>query len=180
MYRLTGTRRRKTATITAALFLLIVASAFGYYLLIWNGTGSGSTTVGAATETGSLTLSAKLPEGLKPGQSGTASYFASNPTGKSTGYVVELHRGNITVDAEHAAAGCKASWFTLSSPNALLETLENTPGYQPMPGLAVPVGGALVALGTDTLTFTNASENQEACIGATISVALTSSSVSGG
>jgi len=160
------------AIATTVLFLLCASAAFAYYLLTFTGSGSGSAKVGEATGTGMLALSAKLPEGLKPGGSGTVSYYASNPTASQPGYVQQLYNAGVSVDTTHASAGCKASWFVLKSPSAALETLETTPGpAEPTP---IPVGGAPVLLGTDTLEYVESGTNQTACSGATITINLTS------
>lgn len=167
MQRLTSTRRRKVASITAGLFLLCVASAFGYYLLTFTGAGGGSAKLGESGGSAVLTLTAKLPAGLKPGESGTVTYAASNPTSQEA-TIRRLFVSSPTVDATHASAGCQDAWFELKNPDGTLAPLEIGGA------LAVPGGGTPVALGSDTLSFLEKPENQSACSGATITIALSS------
>lgn len=166
MHHLTKTRRRKVAAVTATLFLLAVASAFGFYTLLFSGSGSGSAKLGSAGGSAVLALHASFSEGLRPGESETVTYSATNATNQNA----IVHRLFISpgVDAAHEAAGCQGNaWFSLGNPNSSLAPLEG--GGE----VSVPANST-VTLGTNTLTFLDKPESQDACGGATLSLALSS------
>jgi hypothetical protein len=171
--KVTRTRRRKVAAIGTALFLALVTAAAAYYIIGLIGSGSGSAKLGEASGTGTVNLTAELPEGLKPGQSGTVTFKATNP-GSSSGVLHHLvYDGNYgppSIDSTHAAAGCKSSWFSLT------ENSEPLAGVTGGMSGAVTIGaGQTVTLGTSLLTFEELpAVNQSACSGATITISLSS------
>jgi len=174
MQHLTRTRRRKAATITAALFLLIVGSAFAYYIFVFTGAGSGSAKLGESGQSAVLALSAKLPEGLKPGESGVVTFTASNPTGETTSLhhlIYDTNYGSPSIDSAHEKAGCSPSWFHLTNNSGSLQGITGVSSGS----VTIPGGGEVVTLGTSELAFEELSgTNQSACSGATITISLSS------
>lgn len=146
---------KKRALVLGAVAVLAVA---GIAVAYWtaNGTGSGTGTV--ASSNGALTLHGSIASGLTPGGSEAVSFTADN-SGTSGLQVGTVH-AVVSIDAEHATAGCKASDFSIA------DTVENQ---------TIPAGGSGVALAKNgSIAMTDSAENQDACKGATISLALTS------
>jgi len=179
MKRLTRTRPRRIATVTATILTLVVASAAAYYLVFANGAGSGSSKLGTATTAEKLTLSASFAEGLKPGSTEPITFTVKNTT-TTAGEVTHLTPA-FAIDPTHAVAGCKAEWFKTEGegigsgpPNN-----ETNGEWVGMPSALTPV---MIAAGEEktltnggvTLRFIESGTNQTACSGATLTVNLTS------
>jgi hypothetical protein len=167
MKRFTNTRRRKVASFTALFVLLAVTSAAAYFLVLASGEGSGSKTLGKATNTEKITLQAIWSNGLKPGEGSQIKVEAMNKTKAATD--IKKMAITPTIDATHAAAGCQASWFTVTQSGGLLTTGLATP-------VSVPVGSSWQSLGIaePELAFTETGTNQSTCEGAEITLSMTS------
>jgi hypothetical protein len=137
-------------TVVAVLALGGVALAF------WSGagTGSGTATVGSG---GGITLSATVTAGIFPGGSRPVAITASNP-GTSAVMVADVDLDSVTVDAGHSA--CLTADFTMAD---VTENYSLVAGASNAP---LPTGG--------TLVFANTAIDQNACKGATLTLALSS------
>jgi hypothetical protein len=143
------------ATGTGAVAALAIG---GLALAYWTTTGSGTGSATNATANGTLGLHASFTPGLTPGASEAVSYTADNTNSSS------LQVGTVTavvsIDSAHATAGCLAADFTVPP------VIENQ---------TIAAGQSGVALAHDGLiTFADTAVNQDACQGATVSLALTS------
>lgn len=132
--------------------LLCSAGAFAYYIASGSGTATGKASSTAPT----VTLSGVVASEVGPGGSSSVSLSATN-AGASAAQVGTVS-GVVSVDSTHAAAGCSAAWFSFTG------AAEN---------FSVPTGtSALPKAGS--LSFTNEPVDQSACMGAALTVALTS------
>ena len=140
---------KKRAALVAVLTLAVAGTAFAFWTS--NGSGSGSGSVG--TQSAVVTLNGTVGSGLKPGGSTTLAITGSN-SGSDPSTVETITPGAITVPA-----GCDPSWFSVSNED-------------PASPVELAAGSSNVAISTATLSMTNAATNQNACKGASISVAL--------
>ena len=143
---------KKRAALVAVLTLAVAGTAFAFWTT--TGTGSGSGNVG--NQSANVTLTGTVGSGLKPGGSTTLDISGYN-TGSDPTTVETITPGAITVPA-----GCDASWFHVT-------------GEDPSSPVELPAGGSAgsqTAIKTATLSMDNAATNQNACKGASISVAL--------
>lgn len=148
--------KKRTAgiVIAGAVVVATAGGAFAYWTTL--GDGSGSAT--AASENGTVTLHAAVPNGLTPGASGKVTFTADNP-GTSSLFVTTITLASVTVDDKHA--GCDVADFTM--PDVASDTRVLAGAYgQPVDGVG-------------TLTFADTKVNQDACKGAEITLHLTSS-----
>jgi hypothetical protein len=145
--------RKKVAVITVIGVLAVASAAFAY----WTGTGGGSgqATVGTA---GVVTVTATVPTGISPGNSEPVSFTAANATNSGI-YVTGVHLVSVTADGGHSA--CVTADFSMAN---VAEGQEIAAGATAAP-LVTP--GSLVY--ADTVV------NQNACQGAVLTLALTSS-----
>jgi hypothetical protein len=135
----------------------ILATA-GIAVAFWTASGSGSGSGTVASSNGSLVLHGSIASGLTPGGSEAVSFTADNTN--SSSLQVGTVNAVVSIDAEHAEAGCKASDFSVA------DTVENQ---------TIPANTSGVALANDgSISMTDSEANQDACKGATISLALTS------
>jgi hypothetical protein len=166
MHRFTRTRRRKVASITAAVFILAVASASAYFLILAGGSGSGSATLGKGSAAEPIKLHAQFANGLTPGEKENVEITYQNTTTHATD--IRTLAVTPSIDAAHSAA-CKAEWFTLSG-GSIFEAATG-------PGLTTPVPVAANSEGmvvpNTQLTFVDSGTNQSACEGATVTLNLT-------
>lgn len=151
---------RKVLTKKRALVLGVVAilAVAGVAVAFWTASGSGSGSGTVASSNGSLVLHGSIAPGLTPGGNETVSFTADN-TNSSSLQVGTVH-AVVSIDEAHAEAGCKASDFSVA------DTIENQ---------TIPASTSGVALSnTGSISMTDSAANQDACKGATISLALTS------
>jgi len=147
--------KKRTAVILGAVAVLAVA---GIAIAYWTTTGSGSGSGAVAESNGSLVLHGTITEGLTPAGSSPVSYSADN--GGSSSLQVGTVHAVVSIDKSHAEAGCKASDFTIA------DTAENQ---------VIAAKGSGVALAHDgSISMADTAANQDACKGATISLALSS------
>jgi hypothetical protein len=146
---------RKRSLVLGAVALLAVA---GVAVAFWTASGSGSGSGTVASSNGSLVLHGSIAPGLTPGGSESVSYSADNSN--SSSLQVGTVKAVVSIDAAHATAGCKASDFNVA------DTAENQ---------TIPAKSSGTALETSgTVTMTDSAENQDACKGAEVKLALTS------
>ncbi len=135
---------------------IALATAVGG-LAYWTTSGSGSGTAAVASSNGTVTLAATVPAGIYPGGSRTVSFTASN-SGDTNLYVGTVSATSITADAGHS--GCNTADFSMANVAVNEVVLANASNQ---------------ALGsTGTLQFANTTANQDACKGATLTIALSS------
>jgi hypothetical protein len=147
--------KKRTAMVLGAVAVLAVA---GIAIAYWTSSGSGSGSGAVAESNGSLVLHGSIAPGLTPGGSESVSYSADNTNASSL--QVGTVKAVVSIDEAHAEAGCKASDFSVA------DTAENQ---------TIPASSSGVALtNSGTIKMVDSEENQDACKGATISLALTS------
>ena len=148
-------KKKRTAGILAVVAVLAIAgAAFAYWTTTGSGEGSGS----VASSNGSITLHGTIAKALTPGGSSAVAFTADN-AGSSSLNVGTIH-AVVSVDKTHEEAGCKASDFTIA------DTAENQVIAAKASGVALAKEGSI--------SMIDSSENQDACQGASLSLALTS------
>jgi len=148
-------KNKRALTVLGAVAVLAVA---GIAVAFWTASGSGSGTGTVASSNGSLVLHGSIASGLTPGGEETVSYSADNKNTSSL--QVGTVKAVVSIDEEHAEAGCKASDFSVA------DTTEDQ---------TIPASTSGVALENNgTIKMSDTSENQDACQGATISLELSS------
>ncbi len=148
-------KKKRTVGVLAAVAVLAFA---GLAIAYWTTTGAGEGSGSVASSNGTITLAGTISNELTPGGSSPVKFTASN-AGSSSLSVGTVH-AVVTIDAAHATAGCKASDFTIA------DTAENQ---------VIPAHASGVALSNDgSISMVDSAENQNACQGAAISLALTS------
>ena len=148
-------KNKRALAVLGAVAVLAVA---GIAVAFWTASGSGSGTGKVATSDGTLTLHGVISNELTPGSASPVTFTADN---SGTGSVlVGTISSVVSIDEAHATAGCEASDFTINP------TIENQ---------TVAGGASGAPLSTNgSISMANTAENQDACKGATISLALTS------
>jgi hypothetical protein len=147
--------RKRTAVILSAVAVLAVA---GIAVAYWTTTGSGSGSGAVATSNGTLVLHGAITGELTPGASAAVTYTADNANSSSE--QVGTVKAVVSIDEEHANKGCLASDFTVA------DTAENQVVAAKASGVTLAHAGSIAMADT--------AANQDACKGATISLALTS------
>lgn len=147
--------KKRTAAILGAVAVLAVA---GIAIAYWTTTGSGSGSGAVATSNGTLVLHGTIADELTPGASSAVSFTADNANSSSE-QVGTVH-AVVSIDEAHATKGCLASDFTIA------DTEENQVIAAKASGVALAHGGSIAMADTPA--------NQDACKGASISLALTS------
>lgn len=147
--------KKRTAAVLGVVAILAVA---GVAVAYWTTTGSGEGSGAVASSNGTLTLHGTITEKLTPGGSSPVTFAADN--GNSSSEQVGTVHAVVSIDEEHAAAGCKASDFTIN------DTIENQVIAKQSTGVALAHNGSI--------SMADTPEKQDACKGATISLALTS------
>jgi hypothetical protein len=151
-------RKALTKKRLAVLGAVAILAMAGVAVAFWTASGSGSGSGTVASSNGSLVLHGSIAGGLTPGGEEAVSFTADN-TNSSSLQVGTVH-AVVSIDAEHAEAGCKASDFSIA------DTVENQ---------TIPASSSGVALASDgSISMTDSEANQDACKGAEISLALTS------
>ena len=147
--------KKRTMLVLGAVAVLAVA---GVAVAYWTTTGSGSGSGAVAGSNGTLVLHGTITNELTPGGSSPVAYTADN--GNSSSEQVGTVHAVVSIDDAHAKAGCEASDFTIA------DTGENQTIPANSTGVALSHGG--------TISMADTASNQDACQGATISLALTS------
>jgi hypothetical protein len=148
-------KKKRTVGVLAAVAVLALA---GMAVAYWTTTGSGSGSGSVSSSAGTLTLHGTINSALTPGASSSVSFTADNANGSSE-LVGSIH-AVVSIDEAHANAGCKAADF------AIADTAENQ---------VIAAGSTGVALTHDgSISMSDTAENQDACQGATVSLALAS------
>ena len=146
---------KKRALVLGAVAILALA---GIAVAYWTTTGAGEGSGSVAASNGTLALHGTITNQLAPGGSSPVSFTADNSNSSSL-QVGTVH-AVVSIDEAHAEAGCKASDFTID------DTVENQ---------RIAAHGSNVALANEgTISMADTAANQDACKGATISLALTS------
>jgi hypothetical protein len=144
--------KRLTAVVTVIGVLALAGSAFAFFT--GGGSGSGTALVGTS---GTVTLTATVPDGLTPGNAAAVTFTAANAT-TSPIQVTTVSLASITVDGSHAT--CATGDFSMANV---------TESHQ------VPGGATAEALPTTgSLVYANTGVSQDACKGATLTLHLTS------
>jgi hypothetical protein len=154
MFRKVISKKRNVGVLAVVAVLALAGMAIAYWTTSGEGSGSGS----VASSNGKLTLAGTITESLTPGGSSTVKFTASN-AGSSSLSVGTIH-AVVSIDEAHTNAGCKASDFTIG------DTVENQVIAAHATGVELAKEGSIAMADT--------SENQDACQGATVSLALTS------
>ena len=148
-------KNKRALTVLGAIAVLAVA---GIAVAFWTASGSGSGTGTVASSNGELVLHGSIAPGLTPGGEEAVSFTADNTN--SSSLQVGTVKAVVSIDEEHAEAGCKASDFSIA------DTVENQ---------TIPAKTTGVALSNDgSITMTDSAENQDGCKGAEITLTLTS------
>jgi hypothetical protein len=154
VFRKAVKKKRTLAVLGIVAALALAAAAIAYWTTTGSGEGSGS----VASSNGTVTLHGTISDELVPGGKSAVKYTADN-AGSSSLSVGTVH-AVVSIDEEHAKAGCKASDFTIG------DTAENQ---------VIAAHASGVALANDgSISMADSEENQDACQGATISLALSS------
>jgi len=147
-------KKRTMAVLGVVAALALAAAAIAYWTTTGSGEGSGS----VASSNGTITLHGTISDELVPGGSSAVKFTADN-AGSSSLQVGTVH-AVVSIDDAHAKAGCKASDFTIA------DTVENQ---------VIAAHASGTALASDgSISMADSEENQDACQGATVSLALTS------
>jgi hypothetical protein len=148
-------KNKRALTVLGVIAVLAVA---GIAVAFWTASGSGSGTGTVASSNGSLVLHGSIAPGLTPGGEEAVSFTADNTN--SSSLQVGTVKAVVSIDEEHAEAGCEASDFSVA------DTAENQ---------TIPANTSGVALANDgSITMADTEANQDACKGATISLELSS------
>jgi hypothetical protein len=154
MFRKTLKRKRTLAVLGVVAILAVAGIAVAYWTTSGSGGGSGS----VAASNGTLTLHGTITDALTPGGSSPVTFTADN--GNSSSLQVGTVHAVVSIDEEHANAGCQASDFTIA------DTVENQ---------VIAASSSGVALAHDgSISMADTAENQDACKGATVSLSLSS------
>ena len=151
---------KKTLAVSVATLVIIGGtSAFAYWTSTGSGSGEGVASDGV-TDTITLATPADALDGLKPGGSKIADVKATN-TGADPATVetIGLDTPAITIGDPHAGNGCDAAWFTATTTN-------------PASPVAIAAGATEATGSVEVTMIDSATENQDACKGATITVNL--------
>ena len=147
-------RPRRVAVAAAGACLTLSGVAFGY----WTTTGAGTGTASVAAAGATLVLHGSAASPLVPGAATTVSFTADNP-GPSSLELGAIHLDGVTADAAHAA--CAGDDFAMG------DVATHT---------RVPAGASGYALaGSGSLRMADTDQNQDACKGATLTLALSGS-----
>jgi hypothetical protein len=144
--------KKRTALVLGAVAVLAVA---GIAVAFWTTSGSGSGSGAVADSNGTLVLHGTITNALTPGSTSPVAFTADN-SGSSSLQVGTVH-AVVSIDGAHP--GCKASDFSIA------DTAENQ---------VIPAEGSAALAHDGSISMADTAENQDACQGATISLALTS------
>jgi hypothetical protein len=147
--------KKRTVLVLGAVAVLAVA---GIAVAYWTTSGSGSGSGAVASSNGTIVLHGTITNQLTPGGSSPVAFTADNANSSSE-QVGTVH-AVVSIDETHAKAGCEASDFTIA------DTAESQVIAANSSAVALAHGG--------TISMADTTSNQDACQGATISLALTS------
>jgi hypothetical protein len=147
--------KKRTVAILGAVAVLALA---GIAIAYWTTSGSGSGSGAVAESNGTLVLHGSVTGQLTPGGSSPVTYTADNAN--SSSHQVGTVKAVVTIDEEHAGKGCQAADFTIA------DTAENQ--------VIAPKSSSVALAHDGSISMADTSANQDACKGATISLALTS------
>lgn len=174
-------RRRKIGAGVTLLCLLFASAALAYYLIYTGATGSGTinnigtsggnqqtataVTLTANQSTTYAPISGSSPActALAPGCQEEVDLTAANNNPNQAEKLVTTPTVTISVDAAHASAGCQASWFSWT--NGTDGSVDST--------TTIPIGSNNTSEGYGYVNFNDSGTNQNACQGATLTLALT-------
>ena len=105
--------KRKALVVGLVVTLALAGAAYAY----WTTTGAGSGSGSVASSNGTLVLHGTITDQLTPGGSSSVTFTADNSNSSSL-QVGTIH-AVVSIDADHATAGCLASDFTIN------DTVEN-------------------------------------------------------
>jgi hypothetical protein len=148
---------KKKRTVGALAVVAVLALA-GMAIAYWTTTGSGEGSGSVASSNGTITLHGTISNALVPGGSSAVKFTADN--GGSSSLSVGSVHAVVSIDEAHAEAGCKASDFNIA------DTVENQVIAAHATGVALAHDGSI--------SMTDSEANQDACQGATVSLALSS------
>jgi hypothetical protein len=148
-----STRKKLVVTIAALAVAVGSVAAYAYWTTSGSGSGSGS----VAASNGTITLHGTVTSALAPGGSSPVTLTADN-AGSTDLQVGTVHLVSVTPDAGHS--GCAVADFSMAD---VAETTVVTHGAS---GQALPNNG--------TLAYANSANNQDACKGASLTLALSS------
>lgn len=154
MFRKVLKNKRAVTALAVVAVLALAGAAFAFWTTTGSGEGSGS----VASSNGTITLHGTISEQLVPGGSSAVKLTADN--GGTSSLSVGTVHAVVSIDEAHANAGCKASDFTIP------DTVENQVIAAHTSGVALAHDG--------TISMIDSNENQDACQGATVSLALSS------
>jgi hypothetical protein len=147
--------KKKLAAVIGGLAIAgaTTGAAFAYWTNTGTGTGTATTGTNAAiTINQTSTVAALYPGGTAQSLSGTF----TNPNAAGV-RVASVQATGVTVDATHAAAGCAAGDYVLGGTATVgIDVISGTPWS----GL--------------TIAMNNTTSNQDACKGASLTIAYTS------
>ena len=98
--------KRKALVVGLVVTLALAAGAYAY----WTTTGAGSGSGSVASSNGTLVLHGTITSQLTPGGSSSVTFTADNSNSSSL-QVGTVH-AVVSIDEDHATAGCRASDFT--------------------------------------------------------------------
>jgi hypothetical protein len=174
--------KRRLALSALTTLIVVAATATAYYLFFEPGKGATveGSPIGSPTSDGKE-LNLKPEEKLalaKPGTSVAIHLWVTSES--ASGQQIKKLAFTPTVDATHLAAGCSASWFTVTGTGTAGEALTAGGAATPLPVKANAAGEEIVGPGkaaNGTLSYTfkeEAATNQNACAGAEVKWAVTS------
>lgn len=160
--KLTRTRTCKVIAATLSTFL-VTAVAFAAYTFLIAGSGTSTYTLSPGVKpTGEVTLSAVVESGsLQPGGEVPTQIDAKNSTTTPTD--IKTLTVGLSVDATHAAAGCKAEWFTFTASDAFSNELLGTGAKEPM---SIPIGFNEPVIGAGSGRLHESASATNACLSA--------------
>lgn len=150
-----ATRKLK---VIAGIVIVVTLCGAGVALAYWTQGGSGSGAAGTGTTVDVVVNQTTVVTNLHPG--GAAVTLAGNFDNPNSGPVKigSVTTTGLTVDATHATAGCSAAWYTLGGSASVNAEIASGNGVGAWSGL--------------TVALTNsATVNQDACKGATVTIA---------
>jgi hypothetical protein len=149
------TKKRVLTGLASICVLAVAVGAYAYFTT--TGSGTATATVGTSS---AVTLKGTVTGNLYPGSSSPVSLTVDNPSsGKQRVGTISLEK--ITPDAGHS--GCSVV-ITGGNPDFTMADVVVNKTFAPGNGQAVTPGG--------TLTMNDTGVNQDACQGATLTLAL--------
>ena len=163
------TKKVAAVAVTAGLVLGGGGIAFAYFTS--NGGGSGSASVGSSGSNDFTITSDGPSTALLPGNGAQPFDFTATNTGSGNDYLGTVYLSVDTFDGGPDAAtvdgvdipGCDASWFTITPSFAVDSTV---------PSLGTISASDVVAVPQPTITMADSGTDQDACQGASVGIAF--------